>query len=110
MRIIHLLGVAGMFVSAYFHRFYDGESPLEVTFPYRFFVLFVAINCMYITNRLLMWYYTQQIDIITHTVYKSCQLIVIQNFPFAKDFCNHGRSWFSADAKIMFPDVNSREW
>lgn len=110
MRIGHLLGVFGMALAAYWHKFPEGTSPLKVTFPDRFFILYVAICAYYTVSRMSLWYFTEQIDIVTHTVYKSCQLIVIRDFPYAKRFCNHGRSWFSADAKVMFPDVHQREW
>jgi len=110
MRILHLVGVFGMAIAAYWHKFPDGTSPLKVTFYNRFFVLYIAICCYYTASRLALWYFTVQIDIVTHTVYKSCQLIVIRDFPYAKRFCNHGRAWFSADAKVMFPDVHQREW
>lgn len=110
MRIAHLLGVFGMMVSAWWHRFPEGTSPLKVTFDNRFFWLYMAICAYYCVSRMMLWYYTEQIDIVTHTVYKSCQLIVIRDFPYAKRFCNHGRAWFSADAKVMFPDVHQREW
>jgi len=110
MRITHIFGVLTMGVSAWWHRFYKEDEPLRVWFPSRFFILFMCANGFYMLVRLIKWMYTVQIDVVTHTIYNSCQLVVIPKFPYAREFCTHGRAWFSADAKVMHPDVNNRQW
>jgi len=110
MRLCHIIGVCSMMIAAWWHRFPEDESPLTVWFKNRMFWLYMAFTAAYCVHRCVAWAWTVQIDITTHTIYKSCQLIIIQDFPYAKRFCTHGREWFSADAKIMFPDVDSREW
>jgi hypothetical protein len=110
MRILHIVGFATMMVAAWWHKFPGDSSPLNVWFPNRMFWLYMACTIFYLFNRCIKWCWTVQLDITTHTIYKSCQLVVIKDFPYAKKFCTHGRAWFSADAKVMFPDVDNREW